>query len=137
MARRRSIPCIERSARQSGAGFADRKYASLVSDTPARGFESRIREAREPLHRTFDSAADLYDAARPAYPDELLDDLIKLAELRRGARLLEIGCATGKTTRSLLERGFSIVCVEMGAQLAERAPSAAGLARPSRRRSLD
>jgi cyclopropane fatty-acyl-phospholipid synthase-like methyltransferase len=74
----------------------------LVSDPPARGFESRIQEAREPLRRTFDSAADLYDAARPAYPDELLDDLIKLAGLRRGARLLEIGCATGKTTRSLL-----------------------------------
>jgi SAM-dependent methyltransferase len=97
------------------------KYASLVSDRPARGFESRIQDAREPLRRTFDSAADLYDAARPAYPDELLDDLIKLAGLRRGARLLEIGCATGKTTRSLLERGFSIVCVEMGARLAERA----------------
>jgi SAM-dependent methyltransferase len=34
---------------------------------------------------------------------------------------LEIGCATGKATRPLLERGFSVVCVEMGAQLAERA----------------
>jgi SAM-dependent methyltransferase len=80
-----------------------------------------IGEAREPLRRTFDSAADLYDSARPAYPDELFDDLIALAGLERGARLLEIGCATGKATRPLLERGFAVVCVEMGAQLAERA----------------
>jgi SAM-dependent methyltransferase len=81
----------------------------------------RIGEARDPLRRTFDAAADLYDSARPAYPDELFDDLIELTGLERGARLLEIGCASGKATRPLLERGFSVVCVEMGAQLAERA----------------
>jgi len=78
-------------------------------------------EARDPLRRTFDSAAELYDAARPNYPDELFDDLIALAELEPGARLLEIGCATGKATRPFLERGFPVVCVELGAQLAERA----------------
>ena len=77
--------------------------------------------ARESLRGTFDSAAELYDAARPSYPDRLFDDLVELAELERGARLLEIGCATGKATRPLLDRGFSIVCVERGAQLAERA----------------
>jgi SAM-dependent methyltransferase len=78
-------------------------------------------ETREPLRRTFDKAADLYEAARPAYPEELFDDLVALAELEPGARLLEIGCATGKATRPLLERGCSVVCLEMGAQLAERA----------------
>jgi SAM-dependent methyltransferase len=35
--------------------------------------------------------------------------------------LLEIGCATGKATRPLLERGLSVACVELGPQLAERA----------------
>jgi SAM-dependent methyltransferase len=76
---------------------------------------------REPLRVTFETAADRYDAARPEYPPELFDDLISLARLEPGARLLEIGCATGKATRPLLERGFRIVCVELGAQLAERA----------------
>jgi SAM-dependent methyltransferase len=47
------------------------------------------------LCRTFDSAADLYEAARPSYPDELYDDLVELAGLVPGDRLLEIGCATG------------------------------------------
>jgi SAM-dependent methyltransferase len=73
------------------------------------------------LRRTFDSAAELYDAARPTYPSELYDDLVALAGLRAGDRLLEVGPATGKATRPLLERGFSVVCVELGAQLAEQA----------------
>jgi SAM-dependent methyltransferase len=77
--------------------------------------------AREPLRQTFDSAAERYDAARPDYPHELFDDLVELAELRPGARLLEVGCGTGKATRPLLTRGFSVVCVELGAQLAEQA----------------
>lgn len=80
-----------------------------------------MSETREPLRRTFDKAADLYDAARPSYPEELFDDLVALTALEPGSRLLEIGCATGTATRSLLERDFSVVCVEMGAQLAERA----------------
>jgi SAM-dependent methyltransferase len=78
-------------------------------------------EQREPLRQTFETAADLYDAARPEYPPELFEDLISLAGLEAGARLLEIGCATGKATRPLLERGFRVVCVELGAQLAARA----------------
>jgi len=76
---------------------------------------------REILRRTFDSVPDLYDAARPSYPSALFDDLEALADLEPGDRLLEIGCATGKATRALLERGYSVVCVELGAQLAERA----------------
>jgi SAM-dependent methyltransferase len=80
-----------------------------------------VSESRELLRSTFETAADLYDVARPEYPPELFNDLIALAGLGSGARLLEVGCATGKATRPLLERGFSIFCVELGAQLAERA----------------
>jgi len=86
-------------------------------------------EAREPLRRTFDSTAEQYDAARPDYPQELFDDLVAFAQLEPGARLLEIGCATGKATRPLLARGFRVVCVELGAELAARArQNLAGLA---------
>jgi SAM-dependent methyltransferase len=88
-----------------------------------------VSETRETLRRTFETVADLYDAARASYPDELFDDLVSLAELKPGDRLLEIGCATGTATRALLERGFAVVCVEMGAQLAERARR--NLARPA------
>jgi len=77
--------------------------------------------SREPLRGRFDASADCYESARPTYPEQLVDDLIELAGLEDGDRLLEIGCATGKATRPLLERGFSIECVEMGPQLASRA----------------
>jgi SAM-dependent methyltransferase len=78
----------------------------------------RIGEAREPLRRTFDAAADLYDSARPNYPEQLFDDLIRLTGLGRDARIFEIGCATGKATRPLLERGYRVVCLELGGELA-------------------
>jgi SAM-dependent methyltransferase len=79
-----------------------------------------VDESRS-LRGSFDSAASTYQAARPEYPDALFDDLVALAGLRPGARLIEVGCATGKASRPLLERGFSIVCVELGAQLAAEA----------------
>jgi SAM-dependent methyltransferase len=77
-----------------------------------------VAEPVDELKRTFDRVADLYEAARPEYPAELFDDLVALAGLVPGARLAEIGCATGKATRPLLERGFRVVCVELGAELA-------------------
>jgi SAM-dependent methyltransferase len=80
-----------------------------------------MSDPRESLRRTFDTVADLYESARPSYPDELFDDLVHLAGLEPGDRLLEVGCATGKATRPLLHRGFSVVCVELGARLAAEA----------------
>jgi len=69
----------------------------------------------------FDAAADRYDRARPDYPERLFDDLVALTGIQPGHRVLEVGCATGKATRSLAERGFRVTCVELGPALAERA----------------
>lgn len=76
---------------------------------------------RERLAATFDRAAELYQRARPEYPSGLYDDLVAMTGLRPGARLLEVGCATGKATRPLAQRGFRITCVEPGAALAAAA----------------
>jgi SAM-dependent methyltransferase len=73
------------------------------------------------LRDTFNTAAALYHRARPEYPDALFDDLIALASLQPGDRLLEVGCATGKATLPLARRGFRITAVELGADLAEAA----------------
>lgn len=70
---------------------------------------------------TFDGVAEVYDDARPDYPAQLFDELIELSCLKPGDRLLEVGCATGKATLPLLERGYSVVCIERGANLAARA----------------
>ncbi|HKA10066.1 MAG TPA: methyltransferase domain-containing protein [Candidatus Dormibacteraeota bacterium] len=76
---------------------------------------------RQALRGSFDRAADLYQRARPDYPEELLDDLVAVAGLAPGDRLLEVGCATGKATLPLARRGFRITCIELGAHLAEAA----------------
>lgn len=70
------------------------------------------------LRARFNEAAELYDRARPGYPDALFDDLVALAGLRPGARILEIGCGTGQATLPLAERGYTIDAVELGAGLA-------------------
>jgi SAM-dependent methyltransferase len=76
---------------------------------------------RKRLRSTFNRAADRYQRARPDYPDELLDHLIDVTGVRAGDRLLEVGCATGKATLPLAQRGFRITCIELGPALAEAA----------------
>ena len=82
---------------------------------------------RDRLAATFNRAAALYQRARPEYPTELYDRLLQVTELRPGARLLEVGCATGKATLPLARRGFRITCLEPGVDLA--AAARANLAR--------
>jgi SAM-dependent methyltransferase len=76
---------------------------------------------RDRLKITFNSAADRYHQARPEYPGELYDALVRSARLRPGDQLLEVGCATGKATIPLAERGFQITCIELGSDLAAEA----------------
>lgn len=78
-------------------------------------------DANRGLRMTFDAAADLYQHARPDYPELLFDQLITTARPGAGARLLEIGCATGKATSPLARRGFRMTCVEPGPALAAAA----------------
>lgn len=78
-------------------------------------------DERERLAATFNRAAELYHGARPEYPTELYDRLLRTTELSPGARLLEVGCATGKATLPLAQRGFRITCLEPGADLAAAA----------------
>jgi len=70
------------------------------------------------LRTTFEEVPELYDSARPLYPEQVFDDLVALAGLPPGGRILEIGCGTGQATLPLAERGFEICCVELGEQLA-------------------
>jgi SAM-dependent methyltransferase len=80
-----------------------------------------MTDDRQRLRATFDSAASLYQQARPEYPSELYDELVRLAALQAGDRLLEVGCASGKATIPLARRGFPITCIEFGSALAAQA----------------
>jgi SAM-dependent methyltransferase len=68
----------------------------------------------------FDREADAYEAVRPSYPDALVDDIVALARLRPGARVLEVGSGTGQATRLFLARGFAVTAVEAGKALAAK-----------------
>jgi len=74
----------------------------------------------------FDSVAEDYDAIRPGYPDALFDDVAASTGLVTGDAVLEIGCATGIATRSLLARGYRVTAVEPGRELAAVARRSAG-----------
>ena len=70
------------------------------------------------LKTTFDSQAELYNEVRPRYPTELFDTLEQACHLSKDAQLLEIAPGTGQATKPLAEKGYSIVAVELGNELA-------------------
>jgi SAM-dependent methyltransferase len=67
--------------------------------------------------KAFDAVAAEYESSRPAYPEELVDRACRVARIGRGDRVLEVGCATGQLTRSLVVRGLRVTAVERGKQL--------------------
>lgn len=81
----------------------------------------RQPEDRDRLASTFDDAAHLYQRARPEYPAALYERLLAVTQLRPPSRVLEIGCATGKATLPLAQRGFNITALEPGPALAAAA----------------
>jgi 16S rRNA A1518/A1519 N6-dimethyltransferase RsmA/KsgA/DIM1 with predicted DNA glycosylase/AP lyase activity len=73
---------------------------------------------REEGRATFNQDAELYDRSRPGYPDELIADLVRLAGIAPGSRVLEIGCGTGQLTLPLAKRDCQIVALDIGPDLA-------------------
>src|SRR5262245_13591337 len=74
--------------------------------------ESRRRPA------SFDAVADLYDEYRPAPPRDVVAAVIELSHLRRGSRVLEIGCGSGQLSVPLASYGVDLIAVEPGSHLA-------------------
>ena len=135
-----SFPCVDPA--ESGSGMdaqllrlaelqlQDRGYTEVRSE-PLPGTEWLFLERgyrpagadgvlRKPLRgaTSFDGVAALYHDARPGYPEALFDELVAFAGLGRGARILEVGCGTGKATLPLARRGFAMTCVEPGENMA-------------------
>lgn len=69
----------------------------------------------------FDQVADAYDELRPSYPEEVIDAACEAAGVGAGDCILEVGCGTGQLTAALVSRGLSVVAVEPGLNMIERA----------------
>ena len=70
------------------------------------------------LRGTFDEVAGVYDEVRPAYPEPLVEDLIRLSGIPAGGTILEVGCGTGQATLPFARRGYPMLCLELGPNLA-------------------
>ena len=88
------------------------------------GAREPTRAEREARRDTFLGDAADYAAARPGYPDEVLEAAVALAGLAPGARVLELGCGTGFATSWLAERGFEVLAVDRSAEMAAYAREA-------------
>lgn len=67
----------------------------------------------------FNKAADYYDKYRPSYPKDIIDTIINEAKIQRGAKIIEIGAGSGKATQLFSNKGFDILCIEPGEDLAK------------------
>lgn len=69
--------------------------------------------------KRFDEAAEYYDYYRPSYPDNLIECIESKAGLTPSSKILEIGAGSGKASELFLNRGYELLAIEPGAQLAE------------------
>jgi SAM-dependent methyltransferase len=91
-----------------------------------------------PPDGTFDRCAARYDELRPVDTNwwELFELLVELGELR-GARVLEIGCGTGRLAHALEERAHARVwAVDASAEMVARAKQLGVNARVARAEAL-
>jgi SAM-dependent methyltransferase len=65
----------------------------------------------------FASAADIYERARPSYPQDAIDWLVAQTALGAGRTVVDLGAGTGKLTRLLLSTGARVVAVEPIAEM--------------------
>jgi ubiquinone/menaquinone biosynthesis C-methylase UbiE len=70
-----------------------------------------------PVARGFEQAAELYERARPDYPEAALDWIVDSLGLSPGARIVDLGAGTGKFARQLAARGLRVTAVEPIAEM--------------------
>jgi SAM-dependent methyltransferase len=68
----------------------------------------------------FDRMAEVYERARPPYPDALWRRLGDLRLLEAGVRVVELGAGAGLATQALVDAGAWVTAIVPGRALAER-----------------
>ena len=65
----------------------------------------------------FASGAEVYERARPSYPQDSIDWLVAQTGLGVGSTVVDLGAGTGKLTRLLLPTGARVIAVEPIAEM--------------------
>ncbi|MBW4426820.1 MAG: methyltransferase domain-containing protein [Nostoc desertorum CM1-VF14] len=60
----------------------------------------------------YSPAAEAYNKTRPRYPQDLIKQVVEIAQLSTNSRILEVGCGPGTATVSIAQLGCSIICLE-------------------------
>ena len=60
----------------------------------------------------YSAAAEAYNQARPHYPQELIQQVVEIAQLSSNSKILEVGSGPGTATVSFAQLGCSMVCLE-------------------------
>lgn len=60
----------------------------------------------------YSPAAEDYDRVRPGYPQDLICQVVEIAQLSFASKILEIGCGPATATVAFAELGSSILCLE-------------------------
>ena len=67
---------------------------------------------------SYDDIAPLYETARPSYPNAAIDYIVEFSGVGPSAKLLEIGCGTGKATLLFARKGYRLQGLEPSGNMA-------------------
>ncbi len=71
------------------------------------------------LRSLFNEDAATYDAIRPGYPPQLFEDILSYSQIPACGRILEVGCGTGQATLPFAQRGYALLCIDIGKEILE------------------
>lgn len=60
----------------------------------------------------YSPAAEAYNKARPRYPQDLIQQVVEVAQLSTDSKILEVGCGPGTATVAIAQLGCSMICLE-------------------------
>lgn len=69
------------------------------------------------LRSIFNEDAATYESIRPGYPPALFEDIVSFSRIPTGGRILEMGCGTGQATLPFAQRGYAMLCVDIGEEM--------------------
>ncbi|MEH2313879.1 MAG: class I SAM-dependent methyltransferase [Nostoc sp.] len=60
----------------------------------------------------YSPAAEAYNKVRPRYPQDLIQQVVRVAQLSTDSKILEVGCGPGTATVAIAQLGCSMICLE-------------------------
>ncbi|MEH1849096.1 MAG: class I SAM-dependent methyltransferase [Nostoc sp.] len=60
----------------------------------------------------YSPAAEAYNKARPRYPEELIHQVVEVAQLSTNSKIIEVGCGPATATVAFAQLGCSMICLE-------------------------